>query len=350
MNKKAKKAEKAEKVAAKGEKKADKKAAKKAAAEKAAAEQAAKEEEQKQAQEASSSESEAESSAEEEVAAANGKDNSEAESDNSNDSDSDSDESDSGMKGSDSEGTKRKVSSDVEMDDSDSDDKEPAAPPAMKKQKTDSAGEVFPVFVGNLPFSATSEVMKDVFSEYGEVSGARVATHPDGKARGFGYVDYATEEARDKALNASYVEIDGRQLRLDKANSTARDSKEPRSKPATEPSKVLFMGNLSFHSTEDSIRAAFAECGNVVSVRLVTDRDTGRPKGFGYLEFESVEAATSALEWNGSDLDGRNIRLDFSAPRQNNGGGGGGGGRGGRGGRGGGGRGGRFGGAANRRW
>ncbi|KAJ2497821.1 hypothetical protein GGH96_004821 [Coemansia sp. RSA 1972] len=253
----------------------------------------------------------------------------------SDSSDSDSDSSDADM-AEDSDSGKRKADSDVEMEDSDESSKQ-------KKQKTSS--EPASLFVGNLPFSATVESMKDTFAQFGEVVDARIATDSStGRPRGFGYVDFASEEARDKAMASDYVEIEGRQLRMDVATtkSNKREDGASSSNPTNPPSKTLFMGNMSFHSTEDSIREAFSECGEVVSVRIVTDRETGRPKGFGYIEFETVEAATSAIAWNGTDLDGRNIRLDYSTPRTNDGGGRGGGRGGFRGGRGGGGRGGGF--------
>lgn len=92
----------------------------------------------------------------------------------------------------------------------------------------------------------------------------------------------------------------------------------------------------------------FGDKGTVLGIRLPTDPESGRPKGFGYVQYSSVDEARQAYnDLNGADLNGRSVRLDFSTPRQNNGGGGGRGGSfggrgGGRGGpRGGGGRGGR---------
>ncbi|KAI9502072.1 hypothetical protein GGI25_004679 [Coemansia spiralis] len=199
--------------------------------------------------------------------------------------------------------TKRKAdSSDIEMEDD-----------TAKKQKT----ETYSLFVGNLAFTATDESLRAAFEEFSPV-GARVAT--DGsRSRGFGYVDFSTEAAQESALQAE-IEIDGRQVRLDKTTSRAGESSR-NNKPQGEPSKVLFIGNLSFRSTEASVRDAFAECGTVVSVRIITDKESGRPKGYGYIEFDSVEGAASAMQWNNTDLDGRNIRLDYSAPRDNSRGG-----------------------------
>jgi nucleolin len=97
----------------------------------------------------------------------------------------------------------------------------------------------------------------------------------------------------------------------------------------------LFVGNLSFDAGQETVSEAFGEWGTVLGVRLPTDRDTGEPKGFGYVTFSSVDEAKAALEnLQGAEIAGRACRLDFSQPRPQNGesGGRGGGGFGGRGG------------------
>ena len=132
-------------------------------------------------------------------------------------------------------------------------------------------------------------------------------------------------------------EIDGRPIKVDKATSqTADASREKRAKffgddKQSPPSSTLFVGNLSFSVDEDKVWEAFNEYG-VKNVRLPTDRDTGKPKGFGYVEFEDVEGAKKAFDaMKGQELDGRAIRIDYSQPRDANAprGGGRGGGRGG---------------------
>lgn len=102
----------------------------------------------------------------------------------------------------------------------------------------------------------------------------------------------------------------------------------------------LYVGNLSFNTSEETLRQAFEQGGRkVVEVKIVTDRDTGRPRGFGFVEMSSPDEAQAAIsEWDGQQLDGRNLKVNEAQERS--GGGGGGGGRGGGGGgRGGGGRG-----------
>jgi len=90
----------------------------------------------------------------------------------------------------------------------------------------------------------------------------------------------------------------------------------------------LYVGNLSFDATEPEVQAAFAEYGTVQSVSLVMDRDTGRPRGFGFVEMGSDSEAQAAIDGlNGQDLGGRALNVNVAKPRENRGGGGGGGGR-----------------------
>jgi len=107
-------------------------------------------------------------------------------------------------------------------------------------------------------------------------------------------------------------------------------------------STKLFVGNLSFNTTENDLQDAFAAFGTVVETNLMMDRATSRPRGFGFVTMSTPEEAQKAIEGlNGKDLDGRALTVNLARPREERpGGGGGGGGRGGYGG-GGGGRGGR---------
>ena len=94
----------------------------------------------------------------------------------------------------------------------------------------------------------------------------------------------------------------------------------------------IFVGNLSFQSTDDSIRSVFTEHGQVDEVALITDRDTGRPRGFGFVTMPNDEEARTAIESvNGRDVDGRTLNVNEAKAREGGsrggGGGGGGGGR-----------------------
>jgi cold-inducible RNA-binding protein len=105
----------------------------------------------------------------------------------------------------------------------------------------------------------------------------------------------------------------------------------------------LYVGNLSFSTSKQTLEAAFSAAGQVTDVHLVTDRETGQPRGFGFVTMGSSREAASAIDqFNGAMLDGRPLKVNEAQERTSGGGGfgGGGGGGGGRGGGGGGGRGG----------
>jgi cold-inducible RNA-binding protein len=93
----------------------------------------------------------------------------------------------------------------------------------------------------------------------------------------------------------------------------------------------LFVGNLDFKVTENDLQDAFAAYGTVVEVNLVTDRATGRPRGFAFVTMNSPEEAQKAIEaMNGKELGGRALNVNIARPREERSGGGGGGGGGGR--------------------
>jgi RNA recognition motif-containing protein len=115
----------------------------------------------------------------------------------------------------------------------------------------------------------------------------------------------------------------------------------------------IYVGNLSFDTSERDLEAAFAIYGAVTSARIATDRDTNRPRGFGFVEMgNQTEAEAAIAGLNGTDLQGRTLTVNEARPREDRGGGGGGGrrGGGGYGGGGGGYGGGGGGGGGNRRW
>lgn len=79
----------------------------------------------------------------------------------------------------------------------------------------------------------------------------------------------------------------------------------------------LYVGNLSYSTREEDLETAFSEFGNVSSVNLITDRDTGRSKGFAFVEMETDEAANAAIEaLDGKELDGRSLRVNIAKPKE----------------------------------
>src|SRR5262249_44378303 len=93
-------------------------------------------------------------------------------------------------------------------------------------------------------------------------------------------------------------------------------------------SNKLFVGNLSFNTTENDLQDAFAAFGTVTEANLMMDRATNRPRGFGFVTMSTPEEAQKAIEGlNGKDMDGRALTVNIARPREERSGGGGGGGR-----------------------
>ena len=85
----------------------------------------------------------------------------------------------------------------------------------------------------------------------------------------------------------------------------------------------LYVGNLPFTATEDSVRALFAPHGTVEKISLISDRDTGRPRGFGFVEMSNADASRAMQALNGQDFDGRALKINEAQDRATGGGGGG---------------------------
>ena len=87
----------------------------------------------------------------------------------------------------------------------------------------------------------------------------------------------------------------------------------------------LFIVNLPFSATEESVRALFAPHGTIESLALINDRDTGRPRGFGFIEMSNADASKAMQALNGKDFEGRALKVNEAQAKERSGGGGGGG-------------------------
>ncbi|POY74011.1 hypothetical protein BMF94_2822 [Rhodotorula taiwanensis] len=185
------------------------------------------------------------------------------------------------------------------------------------------------VFVGQLSWNIDNEWLESEFEQYGEIKSAKVVLERDsGRSRGFGYVEFATPEAAKKALEMAGKEVDGRHINVDIATPRPAPRSYDNASPSGArpvsgaPTATLFVANLPFSATEGDVSSAFEDFGEVLSVRLPVDGRSGLPKGFGYVEFQSVEQAKAAIEAAGPaegtepiEIDGRMLRLDYSQPR-----------------------------------
>jgi RNA recognition motif-containing protein len=84
----------------------------------------------------------------------------------------------------------------------------------------------------------------------------------------------------------------------------------------------LYVGNLPFTATDEAVHALFSKHGTVEKVSLITDRDTGRPRGFGFVEMSNADASRAMQALNGTDFDGRSLKVSEAQDRERSGGGG----------------------------
>ncbi|XP_031715575.1 nucleolin isoform X1 [Anarrhichthys ocellatus] len=205
-----------------------------------------------------------------------------------------------------------------------------AGPAAAAASKT--------LVVNNLSFTATEEALQATFEKAVSI---RIPQR-DGRPKGFAFVEFeTTEDAKDALDNLNNTDIEGRSIRLEYSQNSGRDGGRGNSGPT----KTLFVKGLSEDTTDHTLKDAFE---GAAAARIVTDRETGSSKGFGFVDFhneDDCKAAKEAMEEG--EIDGRKVTLDYAKPKGEGGfrggrggggfGGGGRGGRGGFGGRGGGG-------------
>jgi len=191
------------------------------------------------------------------------------------------------------------------------------------------------VRLGNLSYQSTEESIREGFSEFGTITNIKVLYNEEGRPRGSAFVEFDNSDAAQAAIDAyNDQEFDGRAISVSFSRGAAAGG-TPRSAPRNfggqtekEPTRVIFLGGLSYSSTQDSVREAFADFSSGITDIRIPLNEEGEPRGFGHVEFDTVETATKALETlNGATIDGRSVRLDYSEEKRSGGGGGGRGGR-----------------------
>ncbi|KAH5444801.1 hypothetical protein HBI30_204890 [Parastagonospora nodorum] len=191
------------------------------------------------------------------------------------------------------------------------------------KSKSDKRSD-FGVWIGNLPWSATKESLRNFLMENTEMTAeqiTRVHMPPPTKPvnpnwstkplnKGFAYVDFSTELAMYSAIALTETKMDGRALLIKNAKSFEGRPDKPKEeqeqdtgrgakgavKSAHPPNKRVFVGNLSFDVTKEELQAHYSQCGPIENLHMATFEDSGKCKGYAWVTFGDVEAATSAVK------------------------------------------------------
>lgn len=197
--------------------------------------------------------------------------------------------------------------------------KQNLSPQKQKKEKQKESPERLErtLFIGNVSLNVTKKMLKKVFAKFGEIETLRFRSfigadlkvpkkvavikkdfHSECKSLN-AYVVYKSKESIGKALTCNGLVLEGLHLRVD----TATPEKQNRNKNA------LFVGNLPFNVPDEDVYRHFEKCGTIDYVRLIRDKATGAGKGFGYVTFKNGDGVVFGLKLNGSQLNGRAIRV-----------------------------------------
>lgn len=188
------------------------------------------------------------------------------------------------------------------------------------------------IFVGRLAWAIDESRLAQEFAQFGSIQSTKVIKdRMTGRSKGFGYVEFSSPAEAQAALSLSGTEIEGMAVNVDISQPRVERAprqyqsaggsggyqapREPRTYPKSEPSTTVFVGNLSFQATEQDIASTFAECGPISHIRLPRYHDTGKMKGYAYLEFQDLDSATKCIKLQDVQIAGRPVRLDYSQPR-----------------------------------
>lgn len=184
----------------------------------------------------------------------------------------------------------------------------------------------FGVWIGNLSFDTIKDDIVNLITARTNVTEDNIKriNIPKGKndkIKGFCYIDFENDEQVEEVVKLSETNLNGRNLLI--KNSKSFEGRPDAPKPTgliniskNPPSRILFVGNLSFDTSEELLREHFSHCGEIVRVRMATFEDTGKCKGFAFLDFKDETGPTNALTSKTTKFFiNRPLRMEFGEDR-----------------------------------
>ncbi|KAJ0801456.1 putative RNA recognition motif domain, nucleotide-binding alpha-beta plait domain superfamily [Helianthus annuus] len=178
------------------------------------------------------------------------------------------------------------------------------------------------LFVGGIAWDTNEERLQEYFSSFGEVLEAVIMKdHTTGRARGFGFVVFADPAVAERVIKEKH-HIDGRMVEAKKAvpredqSTISRNSGSVQSSPGPNRTRKIFVGGLASTVTESDFRRYFEQFGTITDVVVMYDHNTQRPRGFGFITYDSEEAVDQVLLKTFHELNGKMVEVKRAVPKE----------------------------------
>ncbi|KAL8140500.1 hypothetical protein V2J09_006521 [Rumex salicifolius] len=178
------------------------------------------------------------------------------------------------------------------------------------------------LFIGGISWETDEDGLKEYFSTYGEVVEAVIMKdRTTGRARGFGFIVFSDPTAADRVVMEKH-NIDGRMVEAKKAvprddqSIQSRNSGSVQGSPGPVRTRKIFVGGLASTVTENSFKKYFEQFGTITDVVVMYDHNTKRPRGFGFITYDSEEAVDRVLVKNFHELNGKMVEVKRAVPKE----------------------------------
>ncbi|KAJ4790650.1 RNA-binding (RRM/RBD/RNP motifs) family protein [Rhynchospora pubera] len=183
-------------------------------------------------------------------------------------------------------------------------------------------GDAGKLFIGGISWDTNDDRLREYFETFGEVVEAVIMRdRTTGRARGFGFVVFADPAVAEQVVMEKHM-IDGRMVEAKKAvprddqQAITKSSTSAHSSPGPGRTKKIFVGGLASTVTEIDFRKYFEQFGNITDVVVMYDHNTNRPRGFGFITYDSEEAVDKALYKTFHELNGKTVEVKRAVPKE----------------------------------